>query len=191
MTAPGNPFEHLHIRPEYKRRIAVIKAVLQKPTSFSCHLTERKKNSERGGERGRERERLFKHHSVQWLMWTCKLEDKCHIMEHSPMNQDGDSQAYFKSEVGWRCRKVAQAVITLAACASREVCVPDVWKGCAPSPGRIHHTFASTFWLEAVFYLSCVWKSWRPFSGEYELYDDSGYCCCVSLLAFLRMCALT
>lgn len=29
---------------------------------------------------------------------------------------------------GRRCRKMAKAVITLATCASREVCRPDVWK---------------------------------------------------------------
>lgn len=49
MTAPGNPFEHLHIGLKYKRRMAVI---LQKPTSFYCHLRERER--ERDGEEGRE-----------------------------------------------------------------------------------------------------------------------------------------
>ncbi len=50
MTAPGNPFEHLHIRLEYKRRMTVIKAVLQKPTSFYCHLRERERERGREGE---------------------------------------------------------------------------------------------------------------------------------------------
>lgn len=50
MTAPGNPFEHLHIRLEYKRRMAVIKASLQKPTSFYCHLGKRARDGEEGRE---------------------------------------------------------------------------------------------------------------------------------------------
>lgn len=52
MTAPGNQFEHLHIRLEYKRRIAVIKAVFTK-----AHFLLLSSEGEREMERERERER--------------------------------------------------------------------------------------------------------------------------------------
>ena len=100
MTAPGNPFEHLHIRLEYKRRMAVIKAVLQKP-HFLLLSSEGKR--EREQERERERERDYSGYDRRTdLCGTCKLADKCHIMKHSLMNQRedvfGDTEACSLSE---------------------------------------------------------------------------------------------
>ena len=103
MTAPGNPFEHLHIRLEYKRRMAVIKAVLQKPhfLLLSSEGKERERERERDGEEGGERD-YFGYDRRTDLCGTCKLADKCHITKHSLMNQRedvfGDTEACSLSE---------------------------------------------------------------------------------------------
>lgn len=59
MTAPGNQFEHLHIRvPEYKRGVAVIKSrVTKAPLPFTV--------MRRTGTETRKRERLLEERLVQ------------------------------------------------------------------------------------------------------------------------------
>lgn len=59
MTAPGNQFEHLHIRaPEYKRGVAVIKSrVTKAPLPFTVMT--------RTGTETRKRERLLEERLVQ------------------------------------------------------------------------------------------------------------------------------
>lgn len=86
---------------------------------------------------------------------------------------------------------MAQAVITLAACASREVCVPDVWKGCTrPLVGSIIHLLQPSDWR--LYFISPAFeKDEGRSAGSMSYMTTRDIVTAFLYMPFLRMCALT